>query len=218
MPLLKTLLTSLHLHPKPHPPPNTPPKPSPPPSPATLERLPPTAQTPYITMLLSLDTIPRTHNVLAAFSTWILLAGFLIVPGTFTSMEKSKAVKDIEGGNVVVKEAVETVRNVGLMWIAGGLGVVGGVGVGGLWWRWRGNYVWLVQRIFLVLTLNALAGLISTLINVYSQQGGRFSITAKVTVMVTGGCTVVMALLFLIYNNWILEAVKRNHSRELGAA
>ena len=68
-----------------------------------------------------------------------------------------------------------------------------------------------------VLMLNALAGLISTLINVYTQQGGRYSITAKVTVMVTGGCTVVMATLFLLYNNWILEAVKRNHHREVGA-
>ena len=71
--------------------------------------------------------------------------------------------------------------------------------------------MWIRSR---VLTLNALAGLISTLINVYSQQGGHYSITAKVTVIVTGSCTVLMALLFLIYNNWILEDVKRVHHRE----
>lgn len=67
-----------------------------------------------------------------------------------------------------------------------------------------------------VVTLNSVAGLISTLINVYSQQGGRYSITAKVTVIATASCTGIMAMLFLLYNNWILEDVKKRHLRELG--
>lgn len=67
-----------------------------------------------------------------------------------------------------------------------------------------------------VLALNSLAGLVSTLINVYSQQRGRYSITAKVTVMVTAGCTVLMAALFLLYNNWILQNVREDHAKELG--
>jgi hypothetical protein len=35
-------------------------------------------QTRYITMLLGLDTIPRLHNILSSFFTWILLAGFVV--------------------------------------------------------------------------------------------------------------------------------------------
>lgn len=67
-----------------------------------------------------------------------------------------------------------------------------------------------------VVAFNSIAGLISTLINVYSQQGGRYSITAKVTVVVTGSCAVVTAVLFLLYNFCILELVKRKHSEEVG--
>jgi hypothetical protein len=54
----------------------------------------------YMNMLLALDGIPRLHNMLAAFFTWILLAGFVLLPGTFTSLgsnvnnENEKAVID----------------------------------------------------------------------------------------------------------------------------
>lgn len=41
----------------------------------------------YMNMLLALDGIPRMHNILAAFFTWILLAGFVLFPGTFTSLQ-----------------------------------------------------------------------------------------------------------------------------------
>ena len=63
--------------------------------------------------------------------------------------------------------------------------------------------------------LNSLAGLISTLINVYSQQRGRFSITAKITVGVTASCTVVTAVLYFLYNFWILQGVRKKHQQEL---
>jgi hypothetical protein len=42
----------------------------------------------YMNMLLALDGIPRIHNMLAAFFTWILLAGFVLFPGTFTSLQR----------------------------------------------------------------------------------------------------------------------------------
>jgi len=78
--------------------------------------------------------------------------------------------------------------------------------------------VWLLNRIFLPGCLNSLAGLISTLINVYSQQDGNWSITAEVTAIVTGACMVVTAVLFLIYNMWVLERVRRSHGREMQRA
>lgn len=74
--------------------------------------------------------------------------------------------------------------------------------------------MWLLNRIFLPGCLNSLAGLISTLINVYSQQGGNWSITARVTAIVTGSIMCITGFLFGLYNFWILERVKRRHGRE----
>ena len=84
-----------------------------------------------------------------------------------------------------------------------------------LWFRWRKNYVWLLNRIFLPGCLNSLAGLLSTLVNVYSQQDGTWSVTARVTAAVTGGCMVLLAALFALYNFWILNRVKRSHGRDM---
>lgn len=45
--------------------------------------------TQYVNMLLALDGIPPLHNILAGFFTWILLAGFVLFPGTFTSLQEA---------------------------------------------------------------------------------------------------------------------------------
>ncbi|KDN45854.1 hypothetical protein RSAG8_04687, partial [Rhizoctonia solani AG-8 WAC10335] len=49
----------------------------------------PSANTRYMNMLLELDAVPRFHNMLASFFTWVLLAGFVIFPGTFASIQYS---------------------------------------------------------------------------------------------------------------------------------
>jgi len=53
---------------------------SPPPAPRHMT-------TGYMNMLLALDDIPRLDNLLSNFFTWILLAGFVLFPGTFSSIE-----------------------------------------------------------------------------------------------------------------------------------
>lgn len=63
--------------------------------------------------------------------------------------------------------------------------------------------------------LNSFAGLISTLVNVYSQQDGVWNITAKVTAIVSGSIMVITAVLFALYNFWVLARVKRSHSRDM---
>ena len=42
----------------------------------------PSIHTRYMEMLLHLDEIPRIYNILGSLFTWIILAGFLVVPGT----------------------------------------------------------------------------------------------------------------------------------------
>ena len=51
--------------------------------------------------------------------------------------------------------------------------------------------------------------------NVYSARGGTYSITAKVTAIVTGACTGVTLILFILYSQWILRRVKRSHQRDM---
>jgi hypothetical protein len=43
--------------------------------------------TQYVNMLLALDDIPRMDTLLAKFFTWVLLAGFVLFPGTFSSLQ-----------------------------------------------------------------------------------------------------------------------------------
>jgi hypothetical protein len=62
---------------------------------------------------------------------------------------------------------------------------------------------------------NALAGLISTFVNIYGDQGGQLSVTAVSTIVVTGACLVVLAFLFLICHYWALSRVKAQHRREI---
>lgn len=107
------------------------------------------AQTRYTGMLLNLDTIPWSHNLLASFSTWILLAGFLIVPGTFTSIEKSQVIQEHAKENPIADEILVEVKHASLLYIALTCCLIGSSGLLWLWWRWRSNYVWLINKIFM---------------------------------------------------------------------
>lgn len=78
-------------------------------------------------MLLAQDTIPRFHTILAATFTWILLAGFLVFPGTFTSIQKLEADEDDEAG----KKVLAAVQNVQLIYVGA---ACCGVGGGGMIW------------------------------------------------------------------------------------
>lgn len=129
---------------------NAPPTKSPTtPNPTSEPPQPSPAQTRYTGMLLNLDTIPWSHNLLASFSTWILLAGFLIVPGTFTSIEKSQVLEAHARENAIADKILDEVKHASLLYIAFTCCLVGGSGLLWLWWRWRSNYVWLINKIFM---------------------------------------------------------------------
>jgi hypothetical protein len=53
---------------------------------------------------------------------------------------------------------------------------------------------------------------------VLTEGVGQYSVTAKVTVVVTAACSVVTAALFLLYNTVMLKIVKRKHEKESGVA
>jgi hypothetical protein len=105
-------------------------------------------QTRYMTMLLALDHIPRLHNIYASFFTWILLAGYVIFPGTFTSLQSLSDNQQVQSSETA-EQVLDTVKNVPLLWVAAIASAIGAGGMCWLWWRWRDNFVWLINRIFL---------------------------------------------------------------------
>ncbi|KAI6157297.1 hypothetical protein BKA82DRAFT_994278 [Pisolithus tinctorius] len=176
------------------------------------------AQTRYVEMLLALDDIPNLYKVLAAFFTWILLAGFILFPGTFaTWADKPPGTTEHELASVI--------NNVPLLVIAWVCTGIGGLGMLWLWWRWRKNYIWIVNRIFVPGLLNSLAGLISTLSNIYSSAGSLsgtsgfgnlgalISSSALSTIIVTGAIMVICALMVLIYQFVLIRGLRKEHDR-----
>ncbi|KAH6604855.1 hypothetical protein Trco_006562 [Trichoderma cornu-damae] len=143
----------------------------------------------YVQMLLQQDDIPVLHNILASVFVWLLLAGFLVFPGTFTSLQKSVASKgDDDGtlGDQAAKLFVNSIKNIPLLVIAAVMCGVSAVGMLVLTTKHAKNYVWIVNKLFLPGMTNSLAGLVSTLVGVYTQQHGTWSITAKITAIVEG--------------------------------
>jgi hypothetical protein len=52
-----------------------------------------TIETEYVHMLQELDTIDWVYNFLSSFANWTLLAGYLVIPGTFTTLQMSDTLK-----------------------------------------------------------------------------------------------------------------------------
>ncbi|KAH6655433.1 hypothetical protein BKA67DRAFT_515420 [Truncatella angustata] len=174
-------------------------------------------QTRYMDMLLSLDTIPRLHNIYASLFTWILLAGYVVLPGTFTSIRDLSDDTEVRA-NSAASTILDHVKNVPLLVIAA---ICCGIGMSGMIWlmiRWRNNYVWLLNRLLLPGTMNGLAGLIGTLVTVYTQQNGSWSISAKVGAIVEGCSLVICGMMFVFFNNLLLARIKRKHGREIEKA
>ncbi|KAH8800716.1 hypothetical protein F5884DRAFT_890323 [Xylogone sp. PMI_703] len=133
---------------------------------------------------------------LARLFTWLLLAGFIVLPVTFTSLHDSNALKSIGKAGKVVSNVVENIPILVIAWICFGFGIVG---VAWLWWVNSDNFIWLTDQIFLPALLNAATGLMTTVINVYGSKGGHWSITALVTAYVSAFVLVVTLVLYKLY-------------------
>ncbi|KAF7894692.1 uncharacterized protein EAF01_010142 [Botrytis porri] len=170
-------------------------------------------ETSYINMLLQLDNIPQIYSILASFFTWILLAGYIVLPATFTSLQSSRIpTSEIsKAGKLILK----TYQNLPLLWIAAILCAIGASGMGWLWWMWKMNYIWILNRIILPGFLHSITGLLTTIINIYTARSGDWSVTAIITASVTGFCTVFLLVQLLFYNFWLLQKIKKEHKRQI---
>ncbi|KAJ7759352.1 hypothetical protein DFH07DRAFT_867917 [Mycena maculata] len=166
--------------------------------------------TKYVNMLLALDSIPPLYNILASFFTWILLAGFVLFPGTFTNLQTNNQL----GGLGVA--AVNVIKHVSLFVIAWVCTAIGAAGMGYLWYRWQANYIWLVNKIFMPGFLNSLAGILSTLSSVLGSQGATLSIGSKSTIIVTSSICGICGGLTAFYMLVLIRRLKKQHDAEVG--
>lgn len=91
-------------------------------------------------------------NICAATCTWILLAGFILPPGTYDNFKKSNIVNAAEKdptnvGNKILLSFSES--NIAVLILAGILCGIGLLGITGLWLKWKANYIWLINKVLL---------------------------------------------------------------------
>ncbi|KAE8155560.1 hypothetical protein BDV40DRAFT_310990 [Aspergillus tamarii] len=108
-----------------------------------------TVETEYVHMLLELDCIHWIYNFLPGFASWILMAGYLVVPGTFTTLQSSHTVKQELDTNPTKKAVLNTFQNPPLIGISCSLLVIGALTMTYLFFRWKQNYFWLINRLFI---------------------------------------------------------------------
>jgi hypothetical protein len=75
-------------------------------------------ETPYVRMIVESNEVPWKFNLLASAANWILLAGYLVVPGTFTSLQKSDTLSDDLANNVAGDALLNTIQNPPLLAIS----------------------------------------------------------------------------------------------------
>lgn len=108
-------------------------------------------ETRYEQMLL--DEVLWYLNLVAEFAHWALLAGYLVIPGTFTSLQKSDTLKKNLDKTKAGKFIFNTIQNPPLVAIAVSLFVLGAMLTAWLFWKRKGNYIWLVNRLSMYVTL-----------------------------------------------------------------
>ena len=186
--------------------------------------------TPYEKLLLK--QAPWWQNNLSPFFTWILLAGFLVLPGSFSTLET------IETSSGNIKKVLHAIENLPLyvpsfesekkttfrcfsnVWgstnrlvIAYGCCAFGVCGMCFLWWCQSDNCVWLLRHVFIPGMLNGLSGLVSTLINVYATHNGVLGAPSIATLAVTGVCIVICGFLATFYWLSVLRPLFRDHQK-----
>jgi hypothetical protein len=106
--------------------------------------IPPARTTRYMKMCADANEVELRYEIGAWLSAWSTLAGYVVLPNTFTSIGNASDLDKIVGGKIVQK----AVQNVAVLKTASVMCCIGIMGNCFLWYRWRGNYVWLSSRIF----------------------------------------------------------------------
>lgn len=101
--------------------------------------------TAYTAMIVQMHEEMTRYKLAAAFLNWLSLAGFVVFPGTFTSLGKTELVFATQAG----REVQHAVQNTPLIALSGLCCCISGAGIGYIIWKCQHNPVWLVDRIFM---------------------------------------------------------------------
>lgn len=105
--------------------------------------------TPYTMMLKEEAQMDWRYNLVVSIANWALLAGYLVVPGTFTSLKESNQVEEILKKNTAGRAVLHTIQNPPLLVIACLFLVGGAAALIMLFRKLQSSYSWLVNRIFM---------------------------------------------------------------------
>ncbi|KAJ5100807.1 hypothetical protein N7456_006859 [Penicillium angulare] len=161
----------------------------------------------YLRMLKEEAQMDWKLNSCANAANWILLAGYVIIPGTFTSLKSSSEVQSLLQKNETGRVVLKTIQNPPLLVIAFLFFIIGGTTLGWLWIKFKSNYPWLINKIFIPAFLNAAAGLLTTVVNVVTSQSRALSIMSLTTIIVTALTLVLFGASFLFYRFVKLNSV-----------
>jgi hypothetical protein len=103
----------------------------------------------YTKMLKEEARMDWRFNLCANAANWVLLAGYVIIPGTFTSLKRSSEVQDALQKNGAGRVVLKTIQNPPLLVIAFLFLITGSAMLGWLWVKFKNNYPWLINKIFL---------------------------------------------------------------------
>lgn len=105
----------------------------------------------YVRMLKEEAQMDLKYNITASTANWALLAGYLVVPGTFTSLQHSNKVQEALQANKTGRAILQKIQNPPLLVIAC-LFFAGGTTAFICLFRSRkirNNYPWLINKIFM---------------------------------------------------------------------
>lgn len=193
------------------------------------------SQARYVWMLLELDYMPWIYNTAASTAHWVLLAGYLVIPGTLTSLQRSDKVEQTFKGQWYRQGNTEYDPEPPplLLAIACSSWAAGTLLLAWLCWKWKDNYLWLINRVFMwVVTrveysrpsrmlrpcmMNSGAGLLTTLVNIYTARDGSWSVMALMTTITTAVSLSMSVGLFVVYKFIWLKNVRDNYESVLRA-
>src|SRR4051812_42395787 len=93
----------------------------------------------YEAKLKQSDQAPYSHTIFAAVCSWLLLAGFVFFPGTFSSAQHSDELKSLADNNKVASVAYYFVRHPPLLGLAATCIVLSLLGLSWLWFKYKTN-------------------------------------------------------------------------------
>lgn len=103
----------------------------------------------YTIMLKEEAQMNWKYNVFVSIANWALLAGYLVIPGTFTSLKESNQVEEVLKKNTAGRAVLSTIQNPPLLVIACLFLVGGAAALIVLFRTLESNYSWLVNKIFM---------------------------------------------------------------------